>query len=94
MCTINTEIFSLELRRLVLDVLFVCIAISTISLVHSNGYLQQMAFVTVLAMAGGRMLVKKLVMSDESVLSQQKSQEIEELRERVGEEVCLCFHVV
>ena len=74
-----------------LDVLFVCIAISTISLVHSNGYLQQMAFVIVIAMAGGRMLVKKLVMSDESVLSQQKSQEIEELRERVGEEVCLMF---
>ncbi len=70
-----------------LDILFVCIAISTISLVHSNGLLHQMAFVIILAMAGGRVLVKKLVMSDETVLNQQKSQEIEELRERVGEEV-------
>ena len=42
-------------------------------------------------MAGGRALFKKLVPSDESVLSQQKSQEIEELRERVGEEVGEAF---
>ena len=74
-----------------MDILFVCIVISTISLVHSNGYLQKMAFIIVLAMAGGRALFKKLVPSDESVLSQQKSQEIEELRERVGEEVGEAF---
>ena len=72
-----------------LDILFVCITISTISVVHSNGLLQQTAFVVILAIAGARVLVKKLLMSDESVLSQQKCQEIEELRERVGEEVCV-----
>lgn len=70
-----------------MDILFVCIAIATISLVHSNGHLQDMAFVIVLAMAGVRVVFKKLVSSDESALSQQKSQEIEDLRERVGEEV-------
>ena len=72
-----------------LDILFVCITISTISVVHSNGLLQQTAFVVILAIAGARVLVKKLVMSDESLLSQQKCQEIEELRKRVGEEVCV-----
>jgi hypothetical protein len=71
----------------VLDILFVCITIATISVVHSNGLLQQMAFVIILAMAAGRVLVKRLVTGDETMQSQQKCQEIEELRERVGEEV-------
>ena len=70
-----------------LDILFVCITIATISVVHSNGLLQQMAFVIILAMAAGRVLVKRLVTGDETMQSQQKCQEIEELRERVGEEV-------
>jgi predicted RNase H-related nuclease YkuK (DUF458 family) len=46
-----------------------------------------MAFVIILAMAAGRVLVKRLVTGDETIQSQQKCQEIEELRERVGEEV-------
>lgn len=70
-----------------MDILFVCIAISTVSLVHSNGLLKEMALITVLATAGVRVLFKKLVTSDESALSQQKSQEIEDLQERVEEEV-------
>jgi predicted RNase H-related nuclease YkuK (DUF458 family) len=46
-----------------------------------------MAFVIILAMAAGRVLVKRLVTGGETMQSQQKCQEIEELRERVGEEV-------
>ncbi|XP_028393551.1 coiled-coil domain-containing protein 18-like [Dendronephthya gigantea] len=76
-----------SIRCLIMDILFVCIAISTVSLVHSNGLLKEMAFITVLATAGVRVLFKKLVTSDESALSLQKSQEIEDLQERVGEEV-------
>ena len=86
--------FLLQLRRFLLDILFVCIVIATISLVHSSGYLQKMAFIIVLATAGGRALFKRLVMRGESELSQQKCQEMEELRERVEEEVRSVFCIL
>ena len=61
---------------------------------HSNGYLQKMAFIIILAAAGGRALFKRLVTREASEFDQQRCQEIEELRERVDEEVRSMFLLV
>lgn len=74
-------------RCLVMDILFVCFSMATVSLAHSNGYLQETAFVIVLVTGVIRMAIKKLGVNDTSRISVKKSQEIEELRDRVREEV-------
>ena len=74
-------------KCLVVDILFVCVLIATVSFVHSNGYLQEMAFIIVFGIGVIRVVMKKLGMKNVSRMTENKAQEIDELKERVREEV-------